>query len=96
MQVKVNGTPILLETVLRAFAPKRKDGVDFRQEDITTIEKLNERAEWLRSSLNDECKVWCVDRMGWRFLLWRDQYKNTFPVFFAPICGELEVLENDK
>ena len=38
-------------------------------------------------------QVKTVDRMGWRFVLLKDIYGNTFPQCFAPINGELEYLQ---
>ena len=37
-------------------------------------------------------KTWTVDKMGWRFMLWKDEFGNTFPQCFAPISGNLEML----
>lgn len=91
MIVKINGSVFDTERVMR-FAPRKKDRLDFRPEDVTTLEKLERlKAELMELAGSDF--VWTVDRMGWRFLFLRDKFGNTFPQCFAPINGELEYLQ---
>lgn len=91
MLVKINGSVFDTERVMR-FAPRKKDGLDFRPEDVTTLEKLERlKAELMELAGSDF--VWTVDRMGWRFLFQRDKFGNTFPQRFAPISGNLEMPE---
>lgn len=93
--VKINGTAMDLEVVVRSWAPHRKNGLDFRPEDVTTLEQLTRREEYLRHNLPEGCKVIVKDRMGWRFLLWQDAHGNGFPCFFAPLAGKVEVDEDE-
>lgn len=94
MVVKINGTPIDTARVLR-FAPRKKDGLDFRDNEVCSLDEL----KWIqqRITAHAECmeRVWTVDRMGWRFLLLRDAYGNVFPQCFAPLTGELEIPEQE-
>lgn len=91
MIVKINGTPIDTVRVLR-FAPRKKDGLDFRPEDICSLEELEQRCGKM-AELPPTERVITVDRMGWRFVLLRDVYGNVFPQCFAPITGLLEIPE---
>ena len=47
----------------------------------------------LMAKLPPTQQVKTVDRMGWRFVLLKDIYGNTFPQCFAPLTGELEIPE---
>ena len=87
MVVKINGSVFDTERVMR-FAPRRKDGLDFRPEDVCTLAELEQRCEKMATQ-----QVKTVDRMGWRLVLLKDIYGNTFPQCFAPISGELEYLQ---
>ena len=87
MVVKINGSAFDTERVMR-FAPSKKDGLDFRPEDVCTLAELEQRCEKMATQ-----QVKTVDRMGWRFVLLKDIYGNTFPQCFAPISGELEYLQ---
>ena len=90
MLVKINGTPFDTARVMR-FAPRRKDGLDFRPEDVTTLEELERRCEkMVKLPLTHEVKV--VDKMGWRFVILYDCYGNTYPQCFAPLSGKLEMM----
>ena len=91
MVVKINGSVFDTERVMR-FAPHKKDRLDFRPEDVTTLAKLERLKAELKELTNSDF-VWTVDRMGWRFLLLRDKFGNTFPQCFAPISGNLEMPE---
>lgn len=88
MIVKINGSAFDTERVMR-FAPRKKDGLDFRPEDVCTLDELEQRCEKM-AKLPPTQQVKTVDRMGWRFVLLKDIYGNTFPQCFAPISGELE------
>lgn len=74
------------------FAPRKKDGLDFRPEDVTALEEL-ERLKAEFKELTNSDFVWTVDKMGWRFLFLRDKFGNTFPQCFAPLSGNLEMPE---
>lgn len=89
MLVKINGTPFDTKRVMR-FAPHRMGGLDFRPEDVTTLEEL-ERLKAEFKKLPDSDFAWTVDKMGRRFLFLRDAYGNTFPQCFAPTSGKLEM-----
>lgn len=90
MVVKINGTLLDTERVMR-FAPRRKDGLDFRPEDVCSLDELEQRCEKM-AKLPPTQQVKKIDRMGWRFVLLKDCYGNVFPQCFAPISGELEYL----
>lgn len=77
MIVKINGSAFDTERVMR-FAPHKKDG-------------LEQRCEKMAKMPTQQVKT--VDRMGWRFVLLKDIYGNTFPQCFAPLSGELEYLQ---
>lgn len=89
MVVKINGSAFDTERVMR-FAPRRKDGLDFRPEDVCTLAELEQRCEKM-AKLSPTQQVKTVDRMGWRFVLLKDIYGNTFPQCFAPLTGKLEI-----
>lgn len=92
MLVKINGTLFDTERVMR-FAPRRKDGLDFRPDDVLPLDELEKRERELRAGadgLPAGFNAWTVDKMGWRFLLWSDGYGNTFPQCFAPLTGKLK------
>ena len=91
MVVKINGSAFDTERVLR-FAPRRKGGVDFRPEDVCTLDELEQWCEKM-ATLPPTQQVKTVDRMGWRFVLLKDIYGNTFPQCFAPLTGKLEMPE---
>ena len=91
MLVKINGIPFNPESVLR-FAPHKKDGLDFQPDDVCTLDELEQWCEKM-AKLPTTQQVKTVDRMGWRFMLLKDIYGNTFPQFFAPLTGELEYLQ---
>lgn len=92
MIVKINGSVFDTERVMR-FAPHKKDGLDFRPDDVCTLSMMAEQADCL-----EKCgfKTWTVDKMGWRFMLWKDGFGNTFPWCFAPISGNLEMPERSE
>lgn len=89
MVVKINGSAFDTERVMR-FAPRKKDGLDFQPDNVCTLSMMAEQADYL-----EKCgfKTWTVDKMGWRFMLWKDQFGNTFPQCFAPLSGNLEMPE---
>ena len=91
MTVKINGVSFDTKRVMR-FAPHRMGGLDFRPEDVTTLEEL-ERLKAEFKLLPDSDFAWTVDKMGWRFLFLRDKFGNTFPQCFAPTSGKLEVAQ---
>lgn len=41
MVVKINGSAFDTERVMR-FAPRKKDGLDFRPEDVCTLDELEQ------------------------------------------------------
>ena len=86
MLVKINGIPFNPESVLR-FAPRKKGRMKFEPDDICTLSMMAAHVE--------KCgfKTWTVDKMGWRFMLWKDEFGNTFPQCFAPLSGNLEMPE---
>ena len=90
MIVKINGSAFDTERVMR-FAPHKKDGLDFRPEDVCTLAELEQRCEKMAKLPTQQVKT--VDRMGWRFVLLKDIYGNTFPQCFAPLTGKLEIPE---
>ena len=90
MIVKINGSVFDTERVMR-FAPRRKGGLDFRPEDVCTLDELEQRCEKMAKMPTQQVNT--VDRMGWRFLLLKDIYGNTFPQCFAPLTGKLEISE---
>ena len=61
MIVKINGSVFDTERVMR-FAPRKKDGLDFRPEDVTTLEKLERLKAELMELVGSDF-VWTVDRM---------------------------------
>lgn len=89
MLVKINGIPFNPESVLR-FAPRKKGRMKFEPDDICSRESLKAQQEYV-----EKCgfKTWTVDKMGWRFMLWKDEFGNMFPQCFAPLSGELEMPE---
>lgn len=108
--VKVNGTPINLETVIKRFQPE-PDGVRmkypwFKPSDCVSLEKLQEIAFSLGCEANraretgeipehSDCYTgWHRDSMGWRFLYWMDAWGHVECVRFAPLTGKLEVAED--
>lgn len=91
MVVKINGSEFDTERVMR-FAPHKKDGLDFRPEDVCTLAELEQRCEKMAKMPSTQ-QFKTVDRMGWRFVLLKDIYGNTFPQCFAPLSGELEMPE---
>lgn len=91
MVVKINGSAFDTERVMR-FAPRKKDGLDFRPEDVCTLDELEQRCKKM-AKLPPTQQVKTVDRMGWRFVLLKDIYGNTFPQCFAPLTGKLEMPE---
>lgn len=93
MQVRINGTLMNLDRVLRSYAPHRDGGVDFRADDIMVLEDLKEAEKALRTIY---CEITVINRMGWRFLLYKDEFGNRFPYGFAPLSGKLEVLNDDE
>lgn len=88
MLVKINGTVFDTERVMR-FAPRRKDGLDFRPEDVCSLVELEQRCGKM-AELPPTQWAKIVDRMGWRFVLVKDIYGNVFPQCFAPLTGKLE------
>ena len=76
MVVKINGSVIDMARVMR-FAPHKKDGLDFRPEDVCTLAELEQRCEKM-AKLPSTHQFKTVDRMGWRFVLLKDIYGNTF------------------
>lgn len=90
MVVKINGSAFDTERVMR-FAPHKKDGLDFRPEDVCTLDELEQRYEKMAKMPTQQVKT--VDRMGLRFVLLKDIYGNTFPQCFAPLSGELEYMQ---
>ena len=93
MVVKINGSVFDTERVMR-FAPHKKGGLDFRPEDVCTLDELEQRCEKM-AKLPTTQQVKTVDRMGWRFVLLKDIYGNTFPQCFAPLTGKLEMPEQE-
>lgn len=91
MLVKINGIPFNPESVLR-FAPRKKGRMKFEPEDVCTLDELDQWCEKM-AKLPTTQQVKTVDRMGWRFMLLKDIYGNTFPQCFAPLSGELEIPE---
>lgn len=75
MIVKINGSVFDTERVMR-FAPHKKDGLDFRPEDVCTLAELEQRCEKM-AKLPTTQQVKTVDRMGWRFVLLKDIYTAT-------------------
>ena len=94
MTVNIHGVSFDTKRVMR-FAPHRMGGLDFRPEDVTTLEEL-ERLKAEFDKLPDSDFTWTIDRMGWRFLFLRDKFGNTFPQCFAPISGNLEMPERSE
>lgn len=89
MLVKINGILLNPERVLK-FAPRRKDGLSFRPEDVCTLAELEQRCEKMaKLPLTEQVKK--IDRMGWRFVILYDCYGNTYPQCFAPLSGVLEM-----
>ena len=89
MVVKINGSAFDTERVMR-FAPRKKGRMKFETDDVCTLSMMAEQADYF-----EKCgfKTWTVDKMGWRFMLWKDEFGNTFPQCFAPISGNLEMPE---
>ena len=89
MLVKINGIPFNPESVLR-FAPRKKGRMKFEPDDICTLSMMTAQADYV-----EKCgfKTWTVDKMGWRFMLWKDEFGNTFPQCFAPLSGNFEMPE---
>lgn len=88
MIVKINGSVFDTERVMR-FAPHKKGAMDFAPDDVRKLFDLEQQKEVAEKDPTSG-KVWTVDRMGWRFLFWRDEYGNTIPQCFAPLTGEME------
>ena len=93
MLVVILGSLLYTERVMR-FAPHKKDGLDFRPEDVCTLAELEQHCEKMAKLLTTQ-QVKTVDRMGWRFVLLKDIYGNTFPQCFAPLTGKLEMPEQE-
>lgn len=88
MVVKINGSAFDTERVMR-FAPRKKGAMEFDPDDVRKLFDLEQQKEVAEKDPMTE-KVWTVDRMGWRFLFWRDEYGNTIPQCFAPLTGEMK------
>ena len=107
--VKVNGTPINLETVIKRFQtePNRMMKYPwFQPSDCVTKEELWERGLSLGKEAirlreigeipehSDCCEGWFIDSMGWRFLYWQDAWGEVEPICYAPLTGKLEIVKD--